>query len=59
MERMLLVWDELDDLVGVTRCLVARAMMRINPPTARADSVATALIAGTLLVTQRSLIQLW
>ena len=59
MERLLLVWDEIDDLVGVGRCLVSRAMMRMNPPTARADSVATLLLAGALLVTQRSLFQLW
>ena len=30
MERMLLWWDELDDLVGLGRCLVARALMRIS-----------------------------
>jgi hypothetical protein len=30
MERMLLWWDELDDLVGVGRCLVARAVMRLR-----------------------------
>ena len=30
MERMLLWWDELDDLVGLGRCLVARAVMRMT-----------------------------
>ncbi len=28
MERLLLLWDELDDLVGASRCLVSRALMR-------------------------------
>ncbi|HEX3835718.1 MAG TPA: hypothetical protein VHW25_02035 [Steroidobacteraceae bacterium] len=55
MERLLLVWDEIDDLVGVGRCLVSRALMRVNPPTARVASVATVLLAGALLVTQKSL----
>jgi hypothetical protein len=32
MERMLLLWDELDDLLGVGRCLVARAVMRMIVP---------------------------
>jgi hypothetical protein len=59
MERLLLVWDEIDDLVGVGRCLVSRAMMRMNPPTARVDSVATLLLAGALLATQKDLLQLW
>jgi hypothetical protein len=59
MERLLLVWDEIDDLVGAGRCLVSRAMMRMNPPTARMDSVATLLLAGTLLATQKDLLQLW
>ena len=27
---MLLLWDELDDLVGLGRCLVARAVMRMS-----------------------------
>jgi hypothetical protein len=27
MERLLLLWDELDDLVGVSRCLVSRALL--------------------------------
>jgi len=27
---MLLWWDELDDLVGLGRCLVARAVMRMR-----------------------------
>ena len=58
MERLLLVWDEIDDLVGAGRCLVSRAMMRMNPPTARMDSVATLLLAGALLVAQRGLFQL-
>jgi len=31
MERLLLLWDEIDDLAGVGRCLVARALMRIHP----------------------------
>ncbi len=56
MERLLLVWDEIDDLVGVGRCLVSRTMMRMNPPTAR---VATLLLAGALLATQKDLLQLW
>jgi len=30
MERLLLLWDELDDLAGVGACLVARALMRIS-----------------------------
>jgi hypothetical protein len=59
MERLLLVWDEIDDLVGVGRCLVSRAIMRMNPPTARVDSVATLLLAGALLATQKDLLQLW
>jgi hypothetical protein len=59
MERLLLVWDEIDDLVGVGRCLVSRAMMRMNPPTTRVDSVATLLLAGALLATQKDLLQLW
>jgi hypothetical protein len=59
MERLLLVWDEIDDLVGVARCLVSRAMMRMEPPTAQVDSVATILLAGALLLAQRSLLQLW
>jgi hypothetical protein len=32
MEIMLLWWDELDDLVGAGRCLVARAVMRLMLP---------------------------
>ncbi len=59
MERLLLLWDELDDLVGVSRCLVSRAVMRLNPPTTHVDGVATILLAGALLVTQSSLFQLW
>jgi hypothetical protein len=31
MERLLLLWDEIDDLLGVSRCLVSRAVMRLNP----------------------------
>ena len=58
MERLLLLWDEIDDLVGVSRCLVSRAIMRMNPPTTHVDSVATLLLAGALLVTQRGLLQL-
>jgi hypothetical protein len=30
MERMLLWWDELDDLLGLGRCLVARVVMRMR-----------------------------
>jgi hypothetical protein len=59
MERLLLVWDEIDDLVGVGRCLVSRALMRLSPPTTRVGSVATLLLAGALLVTQKSLFRLW
>jgi hypothetical protein len=55
MERLLLLWDEIDDLVGVSRCLVARAVMRMGLPTTHVDSVATLLLAGALLVAQRSL----
>jgi hypothetical protein len=44
MECLLLLWDELDDLLGVGRCLVARAVMRMNLP-------------GVLLVSPRSLLQ--
>ena len=58
MERLLLLWDEIDDLVGVSRCLVSRALMRLNPPRTHVDSVATLLLAGALLVAQRSLFQL-
>ena len=59
MERLLLVWDEIDDLVGVGRCLVSRAMMRMSPPITRVGSVATLLLAGALLVTHGSPSQLW
>jgi hypothetical protein len=31
MERLLLLWDELDDLLVASRCLVSRAVMRISP----------------------------
>jgi hypothetical protein len=55
MERLLLVWDEIDDLVGVGRCLVSRAVMRMNPPATRVASAATLLLAGALLMTQKSL----
>jgi hypothetical protein len=58
MERLLLLWDEIDDLVGVSRCLVSRAIMRMNPPTTHVDSVATLLLAGALLAAQRALFQL-
>jgi hypothetical protein len=51
MERLLLVWDEIDDLVGVGRCVVSRAMMRMSPATTR--------VGSALLVTQKSLSQLW
>jgi hypothetical protein len=30
MERLLLLWDELDDLLGVSRCLLFRAVLRLN-----------------------------
>jgi hypothetical protein len=56
MERLLLVWDEIDDLVGVGRCLVSRAMMRMQPLTPRVDSIATLLLAGTLLAGQSNLL---
>jgi hypothetical protein len=56
MERLLLVWDEIDDLVGTGRCLVTRAVMRMQPVTPRVDSIATLLLAGTLLVGQSSLL---
>ena len=59
MERLLLVWDEIDDLVGVGLCLASRALMRMNPPTRHLGSVAALLLAGALLVTQKSLFQLW
>ena len=52
MERLLLVWDEIDDLVGVSRCLVSRAMMRMSLPASRVDGVTTMLLAGTLLAAQ-------
>ena len=58
MERLLLVWDEIDDLVGVGRCVVSRAMMRMNSPTTRVGSVATLLLAGALVVTQKGLFAL-
>jgi hypothetical protein len=58
MERLLLLWDEIDDLVGLSRCLVSRAIMRMNPPTTHVDGVATLLLAGALLVAQRGLFQL-
>ena len=59
MERLLLVWDEIDDLVGAGRCLVSRAMMRISPPRGRLDRLAVMLLAGALLATQKDLLQLW
>ncbi|HEY6457785.1 MAG TPA: hypothetical protein VIY90_21125 [Steroidobacteraceae bacterium] len=59
MERLLLVWDEIDDLVGVGRCVVSRAVMRMSPASTRVGSMATLLLAGALLVTQKSLFQLW
>jgi hypothetical protein len=59
MERLLLVWDEIDDLVGAGLCVVSRAIMRMSPPTTRAGGVAALLLAGALLVTQKSLSQLW
>ena len=59
MERLLLVWDEIDDLVGVGRCVLSRAMMRMNVPTTRVGGVATLLLAGALLVTHGSPSQLW
>jgi hypothetical protein len=58
MERLLLLWDEIDDLVGVGHCLVSRALMRLNPPAAGVDAVVTILLAGALLVTQAGLIRL-
>jgi hypothetical protein len=57
MERFLLLWDEIDDLVGVSRCLVARAVMRMSLPTTHVDSVATLLLTGALVVAQRGLFQ--
>ncbi|MEJ0006548.1 MAG: hypothetical protein WDM77_09325 [Steroidobacteraceae bacterium] len=57
MERMLLLWDELDDLVGVSRCLLSRAVMRLNPPSHRVDGIATLLLAGALVAAQGSLLQ--
>ena len=56
MERLLLLWDEIDDLVGVGRCLVSRAVMRMHPVATRVDSVATLLLAGTLLAGHSSLL---
>jgi hypothetical protein len=56
MERLLLLWDEIDDLVGVGRCLVSRAVMRMPPFAARMDSVAMLVLAGTLLARQSSLL---
>ena len=56
MERLLLLWDEIDDLVGVGRCLVSRAVMRMPPVAARVDGVAMLLLAGTLLARQSSLL---
>jgi hypothetical protein len=55
MERLLLLWDEIDDLVGVGRSLVSRAVMRMPPFATRVDSVAMLLAAGTLLAGQSSL----
>jgi hypothetical protein len=50
MECMLLFWDELDDLLGICRCLVARAVMRLNLPQrtagGAADRAAAALAAA-------------
>jgi len=57
MERMLLLWDELDDLVGVSRCLLSRSMMRLSPPTTRVDAIAMLLLAGALVAAQGSLLQ--
>jgi hypothetical protein len=59
MERLLLVWDEMDDLVGVGRCVVSRVIMRMYLPTARVGGVATLLLAGAVLVWQKSLFPLW
>ena len=59
MERLLLVWDEIDDLVGVGLCVMSRVIMRMNPPTTRMASVVTLLLAGPLLVTQKGLSLLW
>jgi hypothetical protein len=59
MERLLLVWDEIDDLVGAGLCVVSRVIMRMNPPITRSASVAMLLLAGALLVTQKGLSPLW
>jgi hypothetical protein len=56
MERLLLLWDEIDDLVGTGRCLVSRAMMRLPQLATRVDSIATLLLAGTLLARQTTLL---
>lgn len=58
MERMLLLLDEIDDAVAAGRCLLSRALMRMHPPTARVDGIATLLLAGALVATQGSLFQL-
>ena len=59
MERLLLVWDEIDDLVGVGLCVVSRAVMRMNPPVTRIGAVATLLLAGALVASQKSLLAPW
>jgi hypothetical protein len=30
MERLLLLWDEIDDLAWVGRCLVSRALLKLR-----------------------------
>jgi hypothetical protein len=59
MERLLLVWDEIDDLVGVGLCLASRVIMRMNPPTTRGGGMTALALAGALLVTPKGLSQLW
>jgi hypothetical protein len=59
MERLLLVWDEIDDLVGVGLCVVSRAIMRMNPPTTGGGGMGALLLAGALLATPKGLSQLW
>jgi hypothetical protein len=59
MERLLLVWDEIDDLVGVSRCLVSHTLMRFSPPISRVEGLAPILLTGTLLAVQSPLFLLF
>ena len=59
MERLLLLWDEIDDLVGRQPLSGVPRPHAHQPAPVRMDSVATILLAGAVLATQKSLIQPW